>query len=198
MLGQDLSVPKDDKPIFGTSESNVKSSRIVKESNSRGLIAPDAWEENEIFLSALETVDGGHFNFFVELWVKLAMSLHVVHYESSLAFVRCNDANLIWAKSSVEKGWDDLLDIFGFLSVEEWGTRGWYFLAADLMIKEHRFFLWWPWEFETVQNSVLFWDTILERTFVECQRWKITEAWMHPVLHLQSYWSDTKANEPFK
>jgi len=66
------------------------------------------------------------------------------------------------------------------------------------MIKEHGFFLGRPVEIEIFNDTILFRDTILQRTFVECQGWEVTQAGMHTILNLKSDRSNTEANKSLK
>ena len=66
------------------------------------------------------------------------------------------------------------------------------------MVEEHWPILLWPWELKSLQNSFVFRNSILKGSFVKSHRWEIAESWVHPVLDLESNWSDSKADQPLK
>jgi hypothetical protein len=95
MLGENFGVSEYYKAILCPGESYIQPSWIVKEANAWGLIASYTREEDEVLLSSLETVNWGDFDLFVEVRVKLTMSLHVAHQKGSLTFIRGDYAYLI-------------------------------------------------------------------------------------------------------
>jgi hypothetical protein len=51
---------------------------------------------------------------------------------------------------------------------------------------------------EIGHHSVFLVNSVLEGSFVESHRWEFGEAWMHPVLDLESDRSDPEAYQPLK
>ena len=77
-------------------------------------IAPDAAEDDIVFLPALERIDTGYFDFLVQILLQRSVELHVVHDIGSLALIRRDDANLFWFHTRFEEFCNYLLDIRGF------------------------------------------------------------------------------------
>lgn len=67
MLGQNASIAEDNQSVFCPGQCHVQSSGVIQEPNSRGLITAHARQQNEVFLTALKAVNGGHLNLLVKL-----------------------------------------------------------------------------------------------------------------------------------
>ena len=154
VLREHFGVSKDDHPKLGTSQCHVKSSRVVEETNTRGLIGSDTTEKDVILFSALETVNRGYFDFLVELRIQLTLSLHKVHNKSSLAFVWSDNTNLVRSESRIEECRDDLFHIFSLLAIQERCARCRDFLIRSGVEEVHGLFDLRPWELKAVHGPV--------------------------------------------
>lgn len=195
MLAQHSSIPENYHAVFRPCQRNVESTRIVQESDTRSLIRPNAWEQDKVFLSTLEAVYRCYLYLSIELSFKLALSLHVREYESSLTFVGSDNANLVGSESCVEHGSDYLLYVLGFNSVQVGCTACWYLFIRNTVVEHHRFVRLRPGELESLEDSVLFWDSILETSFIESHWGEIRQTRVHPVLDLKADGPDAQANK---
>jgi len=117
-------VSKDYQPVLGSSQRDIQTSGVVQKPNPVGFVGSDTRKQNEILLSALETIDGCNFDLFVEGSVQLALLLHVTQNESSLTLIRSNDADLVGPETRVEERRHNLLHVLCLHSVQERGSRG--------------------------------------------------------------------------
>lgn len=83
------------------------------------LVTPHAGHNNVVFLSSLEGIDTGYFDFFVEFFLERSVELHVADDVGSLSFVRRDDSNLTGKDSRFKESSDNLLHIRSFSSA--WG-----------------------------------------------------------------------------
>jgi hypothetical protein len=104
----------------------------------------------------------------------LTMPSHIIHYKSTLTFIRSNNTNLFGSYSSIKESRYHLFDIFTFFSIQKWCARCWDFFAADGMVEEHGLICLWPHKLKSIQNPVLLWNSILKTTFIKRERWEIT------------------------
>ena len=149
VLWEHLGVTKDYQAVFGSCECDIESPRVIQESNTWCLVTPDAWEQNEIFFSSLETIDRGNLNLFIKLRIELSMSLHIVHDEGSLPLIRCNNTDLFGSQTGIEHGRDNLLNVLCLFTIQERGAWSRDFFIAYRMVKEHWLFNLWPWELKS-------------------------------------------------
>lgn len=195
MFGQHLGITKDDHAVFGACKGYVEAARIVQETNAARLVATHATEQDEVFLTTLETINGRNLDLLVELRVQLSLPLHVVHDERALTLVGCNNANLIRSEASIEERRHDLLDVLSLFAVQERSAASRYLLIAHRVEEVHGFVFLRPRELESFQDAVLTRYTILQRALIESHRRESTQTWVHTVLHLQSDGSDAEADE---
>ena len=66
-LAQDLRIPKDDDAILCPRKSNVQPPGVVQETDSLMLVAPNAAQDDVVFLSSLKRVDACHFDVLVQV-----------------------------------------------------------------------------------------------------------------------------------
>lgn len=93
-LAQDLGIAQYNDSIFRTGQGDVQTSRIVQESNSLMLVAPDAAENDIVLLPSLEGVDARDLDFLVQIFLERPIKLHIIDDVGALPLVRCNDTNL--------------------------------------------------------------------------------------------------------
>jgi len=62
LLGQHFGIAHDDDPVARSGQSHVQSAGIVEEANALVFVGSDARHDDEIFLSALESVHTGDFD----------------------------------------------------------------------------------------------------------------------------------------
>lgn len=118
-LAQDLGVAEDDETVLGPSKGDVETPRIVEESNSLVLVAPDARDDDVVLLATLECVDAGDLDLLVKLLLERAVELHVAGDVRALAFVRSDDTDLARQNARLEEARDDLLDVGSLRAVNE-------------------------------------------------------------------------------
>ena len=124
VLRQDPGIPEDDEPVLGPRQGDIQSARVVQEADAGGFVAPHTGEEDEVFLSPLETVDGGNFDLLVQLRIELTLLLHEAEDEGPLALVGSDDADLVRPQPGVEERSDGLLHVLRLDSVEEGRAGG--------------------------------------------------------------------------
>jgi hypothetical protein len=100
MFRKNFRIAKNHKAILCAGQSHIQTARIVQETNTWGFIASDTRKKNEVFLSALETVNRSDLDFLIELGIKLPRSLHVTNDKASLSLVRGDDSYLLWPQTS--------------------------------------------------------------------------------------------------
>lgn len=110
-LAQNLWIPENDNAVLGTSESDVEASRIVQETDSLVLVAPNTAEDDIILFSALERVHAGNFNLLIQVFLQRAIKLHIVDDVGTLSFVWRNDTNLRRNNTRLEEFRDNLLHV---------------------------------------------------------------------------------------
>ena len=93
-LAENLRVSQDHNAVLRPRERNVQPPRVVEETDALVLVAPDAAEDDVVFLTALERVDACDLDLLVEVFLERAVVLHVVDDVRPLAFVRSDDTDL--------------------------------------------------------------------------------------------------------
>jgi len=162
------------------------------------LVAPNTAEDDVIFLSALECVDAGDFDFFVQILLQRTVKLHVVDDVGPLSFVRCNDTNLAWHYARLKELGHNLLDIRRFSTVEEGSTAARNLFLTKVLVEEHWRIRDGPWEVDILPQTLRSRDTVLKCAFVEHVGREVGQARVHSVLDLKADRSISQNNEAFE
>lgn len=110
-LAQNLRVSEDNDTVFGPCKRDVQPPGITQESDPLMFIAPDATKNNVILLATLEGINASDLDLFVELFLEGSIELHVGDDIGALAFIRCDDPDLVRRYARLEELSDDLLDV---------------------------------------------------------------------------------------
>ena len=110
-LAENLRISQDHNAVLRPRERNVQPPRVVEETNSLVLVAPDAAEDDVVLLPPLERVDAGNLDLLLQVLFQGPVELHVVHDVRSLSLVRGDDPDLARHDARLEELGDDLLDV---------------------------------------------------------------------------------------
>mmetsp|Transcript_7910 Transcript_7910/g.23809 ORF Transcript_7910/g.23809 Transcript_7910/m.23809 type:complete len:839 (+) Transcript_7910:1217-3733(+) len=190
LLRQDLGISQHDQAVPRTRERYVETARVAEETDALALIASDAREDDVIFLTTLECIDGCNLDLCIELLAKSAVALHIAHDVGALALVRRDDANLSRRGAALEKSSNDLLDIAGLRAVEVRGAGSRELLGAKRYVEHERLRGNRPREVHAHGLALGVRHAILKRTLVEGVGRELRKHRVHAVLNLQAHGLD--------
>ena len=110
-LAEHFRIAENNHSVFRTRESDVQPPRVIQKSDSLVFIAPDAAEDNVVFLATLKSIHRCHLYLLVKVLLQLTVVLHVVDDVGTLSLVRRHNANLARYNTRLEEFRDNFLDI---------------------------------------------------------------------------------------
>ena len=128
-LAQDPGVPDDDDGVFGPGEGDVEPPGVGEEPDPLVLVGPDAGDDDDVLLSALEGVHAGDLHVLVELGVEGSLVLHVGDEERPLPLVGGDDPDLVGLDPRPDEQGCQFLHVGRFPSVQVGGAVG-----SDLLL----------------------------------------------------------------
>lgn len=185
LLAEDFGIADDDDPVLGAGQRDVQTTRVVQEADALMFVRADARHDDDVFLAALEGVDGRDLDLLVQLAMQAALVLHVLDEVGALSLVRRDDTDLIGTQAGLQETSRDLLDVRGFSAIQIRSPASSDLFASLRHQKEHRTFRRWPREvdFELAFFSA---DAVLQRALVEEVGRELRELRVHSVLHLET------------
>jgi hypothetical protein len=110
-LAEHFRIAENNHSVFRTRESDVQPPRVIQKSNSLVFIAPDAAEDNVVFLATLKCVHGCHLYFLVKVLLQRTIVLHIVDNVRALSLVRRHNTNLARYNAGLKELRDNFLDV---------------------------------------------------------------------------------------
>lgn len=195
VTSQHPGIPQHHQSVSGTREGHIETPGIGEESNALVVVGTDAGEDDVVLLTALESIDGGHFDLGVEVLAEGAGELHVLLDEGPLAVVWGDDTDLGGQDTGAQEAGDDALALGGLKPVQVRGTAGAHLLRTGTHQEEHRGGGIGPWEIQGLPRSLTSSHAILQTAIVKGVGGEGTKARMHTILDLQADWATSQKDE---
>jgi hypothetical protein len=110
-LAEHFRIAEYNDSVLCTRESDVQPPRVIQKSDSLVFIAPDAAEDNVVFLATLKSIHGCHLYFLVKVLLQRTVVLHIVDDVRTLSLIRRHNANLARYNTRLEEFCDNFLDV---------------------------------------------------------------------------------------